>query len=158
RPCPSRARTPPGLRPVGPSRRSAGRPRPAKTSLALRRVRRAQVAGRPGIMPSRDASPSPGRCPRAVEPGDWGDLGSMTGHPAYRGPVLALDYRVASEFLRHHFVCAMTAHLDDVLALPAHADPDVRRRGAALRVGLVALLAEPVPVQDDDVPVLYFAL
>src|SRR5690606_19103345 len=82
----------------------------------------------------------------------------MTWHPAYRGQVLALDYRFASEFLRHHFIDAMTAHLDAVLALPAHADPDVRRRGAALRVGLVALHEEPVPVQDDDVPDLYFAL
>ena len=82
----------------------------------------------------------------------------MTWHPAYRGQVLALDYRFASEFLRHHFIDAMTAHLDAVLALPAHADPDVRRRGAALRVGIVALHEEPVPVQDDEVPDLYFAL
>jgi len=82
----------------------------------------------------------------------------MSWHPAYRGQVLALDYRFASEFLRHHFIDAMTAHLDAVLALPAHAAPEVRSRGAELRAGLVALHDEPVPVQDDDVPDLYFAL
>src|SRR5690606_2017219 len=84
----------------------------------------------------------------------------MTWHPAYRGQVLALDYRSAGEFLTHHFIDAMTAHHDAVLALPRHADPDARRRRPALPVGHVPLHAapEPPPVQDDDVPDLYFAL
>src|SRR5690606_7256032 len=72
--------------------------------------------------------------------------------------VLALDYRFAGEHLLHHFIDAMTAHLDAVLALPAHAAPAVRERGAALRAGLVALHEEPVPVQADDVPDLHFPL
>ncbi len=82
----------------------------------------------------------------------------MTWHPAYRGQVLALDYRFAGEHLLHHLLDAMTAHLDAVLALPAHAAPRVRAQGAALRAGLVALHEEPVPVQAEDVPDLYFGL
>src|SRR5690606_22702307 len=108
-------------------------------------------AGRGRLSCARGTSTAPAS-------GDRGDRGCMSWHPAYRGQVLALDYRFASEFLRHHFIDAMTAHLDAVLALPAHAAPEVRSRGAELRAGLVALHDEPVPVQDDDVPDLYFAL
>lgn len=81
-----------------------------------------------------------------------------TWHPAYREGVLANDYRFAAEHLLHHFVDAMTAHLDTVLRMPAYAAPDVQARGAELRRALVGLHDLAVPVQADDVPDLYFAL
>ncbi len=79
-------------------------------------------------------------------------------HPAYREGVLAADFRFAAEHLLHHFIDAMTAHLDTVLRMPAYAGADVQERGAALRRALVALHDEPAPQQDADVPDLYFAL
>lgn len=81
-----------------------------------------------------------------------------TWHPAYRDGVLAADYRFAAEHLLHHFVDAMTAHLDTVLRLPAYAAPDVQAEGAALRRSLVALHDLAAPEQAADVPDLYFAL
>lgn len=81
-----------------------------------------------------------------------------TWHPAYREGVLAADYRFAAEHLLHHFVDAMTAHLDTVLRMPAYSAPEVQVQGAELRRALVALHEEPVPEQAADVPDLYFAL
>src|SRR5690606_32841350 len=81
-----------------------------------------------------------------------------TWHPAYREGVLANDYRFAAENLLHHFVDAMTAHLDTVLRMPAYADADTQAQGAELRRALVALHDAPAPEQAPDVPDLYFAL
>jgi len=81
-----------------------------------------------------------------------------TWHPAYRDGVLAADYRFAAEHLLHHFVDAMTAHLDTVLLMPAYGAEAVQAEGASLRRDLVALHQSPAPQQADDVPDLYFAL
>ena len=81
-----------------------------------------------------------------------------TWHPAYREGVLAADYRFAAEHLLHHFVDAMTAHLDTVLRMPAYGAAEVQAQGAALRSSLVALHDLAVPAQAPDVPDLYFAL
>ena len=62
-----------------------------------------------------------------------------TWHPAYRDGVLAADYRFAAEHLLHHFVDAMTAHLDTVLRMPTYASAEVQTQGAELRRALVAL-------------------
>lgn len=79
-------------------------------------------------------------------------------HPAYRDGVLALDYRFAARHLLHHFLDAMTAHLDTVLKLPAHADAATQEAGARVRAALVKLHDEPVPEQAPEVPDLYFGL
>ncbi|HZJ10492.1 MAG TPA: lyase family protein, partial [Trueperaceae bacterium] len=72
--------------------------------------------------------------------------------------MLAPDYHFAVRRLRHHFIDAMTAHLDAVLDMPAFADPADQTRGAALRAATVGLHEVDAPDQDEDVPDLYFAL
>lgn len=82
-----------------------------------------------------------------------------TWHPAYRNGVLAADFRYAAAHLYHHFIDAMTAHLDTVLRMPSYAaDEADQASGAALRADLVALHGQTAPEQADDVPDLYFAL
>src|SRR5690606_11107205 len=81
----------------------------------------------------------------------------MAWHSAYSQRVLAPDYRFAVENLRHHFVDAMTAHLDEVLRLPGHGDASLAA-GRELRVTLVRLHDEPAPPYVEDVPDLYFAM
>ncbi len=82
-----------------------------------------------------------------------------TWHPAYRNGVLAADFRYAAEHLYHHFIDAMTAHLDTVLRMPSYAgDAATQAKGSALRADLVALHDQCAPAQADDVPDLYFAL
>ncbi len=81
----------------------------------------------------------------------------MAWHSAYSRRVLAPDYRFAVENLRHHFVDAMTAHLDEVLRLGGHGDA-MLGAGRELRATLVGLHEEPPPPYVEDVPDLYFAM
>lgn len=82
----------------------------------------------------------------------------MTWHPVYRKQVLAPDYRFAGQYLLHHFIDAMTAHLDAVLLTPNFSDDESRAQGRELRASLQALHDQDVPEQAEDVPDLYFAL
>lgn len=79
-------------------------------------------------------------------------------HPAYEGGVLAGDYRFAAEHLLHHFVDAMSAHLEAVMRLDAYADPAHQRQGTELRRELLALHERAAPLKAPGVPDLYFAL
>src|SRR5690606_26590285 len=81
----------------------------------------------------------------------------MAWHSAYLQRVLAPDYRFAAENLKHHFIDAMTAHLDEVLKLSGHS-PESVSAGRELRTTLVSLHDEPAPSYVEDVPDLYFAL
>jgi len=82
----------------------------------------------------------------------------MSWHPAYRKQVLEPDFRHAANHLSHHFIDAMTAHLDTVLRLPAYQGVGDQNAGAAVRAALVALHDAPRPEQGEDVPDYYFAL
>jgi len=79
-------------------------------------------------------------------------------HPAYRKQVLEPDFQHAATHLSHHFIDAMTAHLDTVMRLPAYAGEADQAAGAKVRAALVALHDAPRPEQADDVPDYYFAL
>lgn len=82
----------------------------------------------------------------------------MSWHPAYRQQVLEPDFRHAAGHLSHHFIDAMTAHLDTVLRLPAYSGAADQAAGARVRAALVALHDAPSPEQAEDVPDYYFAL
>lgn len=82
----------------------------------------------------------------------------MSWHPAYRKQVLEPDFRHAAAHLSHHFIDAMTAHLDTVMRLPAYSAPEQQAAGARVRAALVAQHELPAPEQGDDVPDYYFAL
>lgn len=82
----------------------------------------------------------------------------MSWHPAYRKQVLEPDFHYAAAHLSHHFIDAMTAHLDTVMRLPAYAGAAEQAAGAAARAALVAQHGAPAPEQADDVPDYYFAL
>ncbi|HRP47197.1 MAG TPA: lyase family protein, partial [Trueperaceae bacterium] len=82
----------------------------------------------------------------------------MSWHPAYRKQVLEPDFQHAATHLSHHFIDAMTAHLDTVMRLPAYAGEADQAAGAKVRAALVALHDASRPEQADDVPDYYFAL
>lgn len=82
----------------------------------------------------------------------------MSWHPAYRSQVLEPDFHYAAAHLAHHFIDAMTAHLDTVMRLPSFSGAEDQAAGARLRAALVAQHDMPAPEQAADVPDYYFAL
>lgn len=82
----------------------------------------------------------------------------MAWHRTYQERVLGPDFVFAGRFLRHHFIDAMTAHLEAVARLPSlRSEPD-QAAVRQLRRELIALHDRPLPEREQDVPDLYFAL
>lgn len=82
----------------------------------------------------------------------------MAWHESYRTRVLERGYQFAEKHLHHHFLDALTAHLDTVAKLPLFANAAAQDDIRALRTSLVELHDVTFPPQAPEVPDYFYAI
>lgn len=82
----------------------------------------------------------------------------MAWHESYRTRVLERGYQFAEKHLHHHFLDALTAHLDTVAKLSLFDTPEAKEHIRNLRASLVQLHDVTFPPQAPDVPDYFFAI